>query len=500
MLAGKKVVDIAPAEEGEVAEIVEASQTAPESSSESSLVSPIDDKKRRWQGFIGIMIFLAIMGTVGYFARHYIISYFVPGHNQSASTQSITEKQILYWIDPMHPTYKSDKPGKAPDCGMDLVPVYTEDQVIAKNQMPAGTIQISPYKQQLIGVQIGTTSYQHISKTIRAVGKISYDETKITRIHTKTEGWIENVYVDFTGKEVNVGDPLISIYSPELFQTQQEFLLAVKMRNELGNSQFQEAANGSHSLYQSARRRLELWDISQEQIDEIEKRGAPIKTMTLYAPANGFVLTRNAYPKQRIMPDTELYTLADLSKVWVVADIYEFEASEIRVGQQANVTLAYLPGKKFKGNVTYIYPQLDNTTRTLKVRIEIPNIDLQLKPDMYANVELQVDYGKKLTLPQEAVMDSGTEQMVFIALGDGYFAPRKVQLGGLVDGRVIVLDGVKAGEQVVTSANFLIDSESRLKTAANAFGQHNHGNVAPTERPKQPTEDHSQHGQTPPGN
>lgn len=466
---------------------------------------PAAESKSRRPRVIFTLLFVMLVGIALYLGRHQIMTYVTPEHKNGAAQESAAndEKKILYWVDPMHPAYKSDKPGSAPDCGMDLVPVYAEEETTAKNQMPKNAIQISPYKQQLIGVQFGTVTYQSIGKTIRANGKVTYDETKITRVHTKVEGWIENVYVDFTGKQVKNGDPLLSIYSPDLLQTQQEFLLSVKMRNELGNSQYKEAAEGSHSLYQSARRRLELWDISVEQIDEIEKRGVPVKNLTLYAPADGFVLTRNSYPKQKVMPDTELYALADLSTVWVVADIYEYEAAEIRVGMRANITLSYQPGRVYRGKVSYIYPQLDNTTRTLKVRIEIPNPDYQLKPDMYANVELRIDYGQRLTLPQEAIMDSGTEQMVFIALGDGYFVPRRVKLGDQVGDRVIVLDGVAVGEAVVTSANFLIDSESKLKAAAGAIGAHGHGSEQPkTQTTVQPeankdNEDHSQHGQSP---
>lgn len=353
--------------------------------------------------------------------------------------------------------------------------------------MPETAFRISPEKQQLIGVQYGTVEYESSAKTIRAVGKAAFDETKIVRINPKIEGWIENVYVDFTGKLVQKGQPLLTLYSPDLVQTQEEYLLALKGQKQLGESPFGEAANFSNSLVQSARRRLQLWDITDEQIAELEKRGTPSRTMTLYAPAGGFVMTRNAFPRQRVMPDTELYQLADLSNIWIVADIYEFEAADIKLGQPATVTLSSYPGREFNGKITYIYPQVDNTTRTLKVRVELANRNFLLKPDMYADVTIKINYGSRLVVPQEAVMDSGSEQLVYVSLGNGYFEPRKVQLGGKVENKYLVLAGLKAGENVVTSGNFLIDSESRLKSAAGGMGMPgmDHG-TSPPKKPASP--------------
>ena len=360
--------------------------------------------------------------------------------------------------------------------------------------MPETAFRISPEKQQLIGVQYGTVEYQSLSKSLRAVGKVAYDETKITRINPKIEGWIENVYVDFTGKLVQKGQPLLTIYSPDLVQTQQEYLLAIKGRNELSASPFGEATNFSESLVQSARRRLELWDITEEQIKELEKRGTPSRTMTLYAPATGFVTARNAFPKQRVMPDTELYTLADLSNVWVIADVYEFEAADIRLGQPATVNISSYPGREFYGKITYIFPQVDNTTRTLKVRIELSNKGFSLKPDMYADVVLNMNSGRQLVVPQEAVMDSGSEQLVYVSLQDGYFEPRKVQIGQKVDNKYVVLAGLKEGERVVTSGNFLVDSESRLKAASGGMGMPGmeHGASPPPKQEGGEKHDHQQ--------
>jgi membrane fusion protein, copper/silver efflux system len=257
---------------------------------------------------------------------------------------------------------------------------------------------------------------------------------------------------------------------------------------------------GSASLLAATRKRLELWDIEMAQLEHLEHTGKPFKALKLHALSDGFVLTRNAFPKQRVTPETELYTIADLSTIWVIADIYEYEAPEIKIGQPATVTLSYFPGRSYRGKVTYIYPQLDNATRTLKARIEIANPGFALKPDMFANVELAIGYGKQVVVPQEAVMDSGAEQLVFVAHEGGYFEPRKVRLGAKVDDEFIVLGGLKAGERVVTSANFLIDSESKLKSAANGMGMpgmsHGGGSKAPAaSKPSllSNSADHSQH-------
>ena len=385
-----------------------------------------------------------------------------------------SESKAVYYC-PMHPDYKSDKPGDCPICNMTLVKLEEKgEDGSAAEDLPPGAVKISPQKQQLIGVQYGEVSYRLLSKTIRAVGRLTYDETKIARIHAKVEGWIERVYIDFTGELVKKNQPLVSLYSPELLSTQREFLIAKRAKDSLKDSDIKEVAAHALSLYESARERLRLWDISEGQIEELEARGSPIKTLTLYSPIGGFVLTRNAFEGQRITPETELYNIADVSTIWVFADIYEYELPMVKLGQAATMTLAYFPGKAYKGKVTYIYPQLDATTRTVKVRLEFLNPEYRLKPDMYANVDLHIDYGEQLFVPQEAVLDSGSMQIVFVALEGGYFEPRKVKLGAKVDTSYIVLSGLSAGEKIVTSGNFLIDSESQLKAAMGVIGGMEH--------------------------
>ncbi len=378
------------------------------------------------------------------------------------------ERKILYWVDPMHPAYKSNKPGTAPDCGMDLVPVYADEKP-AEEKLPPGAVKISAQKQQLIGVRLGAVELMPVRKTIRAVAKLTYDETRIAHVHTKFEGWIDRVFVDYVGKLVRKGQPLFSIYSPDLVSTQREYLVALKSKKYLGESPYPEVSAGALSLAEATRERLRLWDITDEQIKKLEETGQVARTLTFYSPIDGFVVERKAYENVRVTPDMDLYIIVDLSTIWANAEVYEYEAPFVSVGQEGTMTLTGLPGTSFRGHVSYIYPQVDPQTRTLKVRLDFDNPDFRLRPDQYANVNIEVDLGRQLVVPEEAVLDSGTEQIVFVAREGGTFEPRKVQLGGKVDGRFIVLSGLKPGEKIVTSGNFLIDSESRLKSAMGAM-------------------------------
>ena len=379
------------------------------------------------------------------------------------SQPSAGEKKVLYWYDSMNPSLRSDKPGKAPD-GMDLVPMYAESNQ-SMDDMPAGTVMISSTKQQLIGVRTDVVKREPLARTIRAVAQVQMDETKIARIHVKIAGWVEQVNVDFIGKLVRKGQPLFSLYSPDLVATQQEYLIARRAEKDLGSSPFTEVSKGSETLLEATRERLRLWDITDEQIKKLDESGQVSRTMTMYSPIDGFVLKREVFERSYVTPETELYEIADFARVWVNAEIYEYEVPYVKVGQTGKMTLSYFPGKNYAGRVVYINPTVDPTTRTVKVRLEFPNPEFELKPDMFADVQLNIAYGTQTVVPQEAVLDSGSEQIVFVALGDGYFEPRKVELGPRLEDRVVVLSGLKAGETIVTSGNFLIDSESRLKNA-----------------------------------
>ncbi len=374
-----------------------------------------------------------------------------------------SEKKVLYWYDGMNPAFRSDKHGKAPD-GMDLVPMYADSEQ-SKVEMLPGTVKISSAKQQLIGVRTDTVRREPLKRTIRAVAQVQIDETKIARIHMKIAGWVEEVYVDFIGKLVRKDQPLFSLYSPDLVATQQEYLIARRAEKDLASAPFQEVSRGAETLLQAARQRLRLWDMSDEQIRQLDETGEVSRTTTMYSPIDGFVMKREVFDRTYITPETELYEIADFSTVWVNAEIYEYEVPYVKVGQSAQMTLSYSPGKTYTGNVVYIYPTVDPMTRTVKVRLQFPNPEFAFKPDMFADVQLNIAYGTQMVVPQEAVLDSGNEQIVFVAMGDGYFEPRKVQLGPRLEDRVVVLSGLKPGETIVTSGNFLIDSESRLKNA-----------------------------------
>jgi RND family efflux transporter MFP subunit len=357
----------------------------------------------------------------------------------------------------MHPAYKSDKPGIAPDCGMQLVPKYADEEA-----GPPGTVTIPAGKQQLIGVRTAEVQRQLLTRVLRTTGQVLPDETRIAHVHVKVSGFIDRVFV---GQLVKKGQPLFTLYSPDLVATQEEYLIARRGNQALSGSAFKEVSEGSQSLLRSAHDRLRLWDISDEQIKKLDESGEVSKYLTFYSPITGFVTDRKAFPQTAVDPQMELYTVADLSRVWVLADVYEYEAPYVRVGQCAQMELSYFPGRTWNGRVTYVYPMLDPQTRTLKVRLEFPNPKFELKPQMFADVSLKIDYGRQIAVPQEAVLNSGNEQIVFVDRGEGRFEPRHVKLGPQVDGNVVVISGLKAGETIVTSGNFLVDSESQLKSA-----------------------------------
>lgn len=374
-----------------------------------------------------------------------------------------SERKILYWYDPMHPAYTSDKPGIAPDCGMALVPKYADDQAMAR--MPSGTITISPEKQVLAGVRTAIVERKPLVRDIRTTAQIVADETRIAHVHVKVAGYVDKVYVDFVGQLVKKGQPLFTLYSPDLVSTQEEYLIAKRGNATLGNAPFQEIADGSQSLLQSARERLKLWDISDDQIKELDATGKVSKDLTFYSPITGFVTDRKVFPQTSVTPDTELYTVSDLSTVWADVDIYEYEVPFVHLGQRVTLTLSYSPGKTYTGNISYVYPTVDPQTRTVKVRVQLPNPGFFLKPQMFADAQVRVDYGTKILVPEEAVLDSGTEQHVFVVHQGGVFEPRKVTVGPVVDNNAVILSGLKPGETIVVSGNFLIDSESGLKDA-----------------------------------
>jgi RND family efflux transporter MFP subunit len=384
---------------------------------------------------------------------------------QGAATGSASkpgERKILYWYDPMHPAYKSNKPGTAPDCGMDLVPKYADD---GGQDMAAGTVNIAAGKQQVMGVRTATVEQKPVVRDIRATAQIVPDERRIAHIHVKVPGFVEKVYVDFVGQLVRKGQPVFTLYSPDMVATQEEYLIAKRGEQTLGGAPYQEVSQGAQSLLRSARQRLKLWDISDQQIKKLDETGEVSKTITIHSPITGFVTDRKVFPNVSVTPDMDLYVISDLSSIWATADIYQYELPFVKVGQKAQLQLSYYPGKTYSGRITYIYPSMDPTTHTAKVRIDISNPNFELKPQMFGDVQIKVDYGNKILVPQDAVLNSGNEQTVFVVREGGNFEPRKVTLGPAVEGNVVILSGLKAGETIVTSGNFLIDSESRMKSA-----------------------------------
>ena len=367
------------------------------------------------------------------------------------------EKKVLYWIDAMNPTHKFDKPGKAPD-GMDLVPVYDEGAGPATSTVTGySNVKLSSDRQQLIGVQTGMSEMRSLGREVRTVGRVAVDETRLYKISTKFDGYIEKLYVNVTGQQIRKGQPLFSVYSPDLLATQQEYLLAMR------------AAQQSPSLLAAARQRLLLWDITAAEIRDLERSGAARKSVTIYSPTNGYVLNKIAVEGARVTAGEPLFEIANLDHVWIQADVYESELQFIRLGAQATTTLSYIPGRTWAGRVTFIAPTVDPMTRTVKVRSEFDNADGALKPDMFGDVVIQQPARLVVVVPDSAVLQTGTRSVVFVIKGDGTFEPREIQTGTKNGDFMEVRSGVQAGEKVVTQANFLIDSESRLKAALAAL-------------------------------
>jgi multidrug efflux pump subunit AcrA (membrane-fusion protein) len=371
-----------------------------------------------------------------------------------------------------HGAKETKKPQDLDMEGLTMESVKKEGKMV---ELSPGTVNISPERQQLIGVKIGEVERRRLEKVIRTTGRVDYDEKRLVTISPKIGGWVEDLFVDFTGAYVKKGQPLLTIYSPELVSTQEEYLVALKAKEGFMKSPFPEVVSSGNSLAESARRRLKLWDITDDQIRALEQSGQPRKTLTLYSPYEGFLLERMVYKGMNVMPGMALFKLADLSVVWIYADIYEYELPLIHLGQPATVKLSYLPAETFTGKVIYIYPSLDPKSRTAKVRIEFPNPKGRLKPEMYADVSLKMDLGEKLAIPEGAVIDTGVRQVALVDKGSGYFEPRDVKLGVKVDQYYEVIGGLKPGERVVTSANFLIDSESSFKEAVGGMAGMDHG-------------------------
>jgi len=330
---------------------------------------------------------------------------------------------------------------------------------------PSGAVTIPAETRQLIGVRSTPVGYAPLEQEIRTVGTVEYDERGFTQVNLKVSGWIQEVFVNSIGRPVRKGEPLFTLYSPDLLATQDEYLLALRMKAQLANSPQAEAKENAAALIASGRERLHLWNLADEQITALERRGKAESVLTVYAPSTGIVLKREAVPGKYVEPSMTLYEIADLSTVWVQADIYESEVTAVKIGQPASVAFAAYPGDIFLARVSYIYPSLNAEARTVRVRLELPNPGLKLKPGMYGDVTVRTNAERALVVPKEAVLDTGLRQLVYVDRGQGVYEPAPVKLGRKSQDRVEVLEGLKEGDRIVTSANFLIDADSKLASA-----------------------------------
>ncbi|MGV1101017.1 efflux RND transporter periplasmic adaptor subunit [Thiovibrio sp. JS02] len=370
----------------------------------------------------------------------------------------------------MHPFIIRDEPGNCPICGMTLTPVKTTPPgsgVQRKEEDGLGAvITIDPVTQQNMGVRLALVSRRDMSRTIRTVGVVGYEEPRQYSINSKIDGWIERLHVNETGSQVKKGQALMDIYSPELVTAQEEYLLALRNKTALQNSTVPEIAAGAERLLTASRKRLRYWDISEAQIRNLEKSGTAQKTLTIHAQYDGILTQKKASEGMFVKAGMELFQIADISRVWIHADIYEYELPWLKVGQSASIQLPY-QREPVQGRISTIYPYVETRTRTVKARIDLANPGLELKPDMYVNVRIEAQAVKNvLTIPREAVLNSGERQSVFVSLGEGKFAPRQVRLGlESEDGFVQVMQGLAEDESIVVSAQFMLDSESALRAA-----------------------------------
>lgn len=426
-----------------------------------------------------------------------------PKHNHGGTPGKTAPAAAQYHC-PMHPTYTSDKPGDCPICNMKLVPIQDSKPTSAKYDCPmkcegaasdkpgncpkcgmtlepvapeysshepaiaAGrvAIHVAPERQQTIGLVTATVGKRRLTETIRTVGRVGYAEPRAAALNAKFGGYVETLHVDSTGQFVKAGEPLAEVYSPEIVSAQEEYLIAFRAK--------QQETPGSESLFNAARRRLQLLDITEAQIRKLEESGKASRILTIVSPFDGFVIEKDAVAGKSFTAGENLYRVADLSKVWVYADIYELDLPRVKPGQAATVTVASLPGESFQGSLDYVYPTLEESTRTVRARIEAGNAEFRLKPNMWADVVIEVASAEALAIPSSAVIDTGKRRVAFVDKGGGHLEPREVTLGARTDEFVEVKSGVHENEKVVTRALFLIDSESQLRAAMYGMGGHEH--------------------------
>lgn len=395
------------------------------------------------------------------------------------------ERTVLFYRNPMDPSVTSPVPMKDP-MGMDYIPVYA-DQAPAPQETP-GTVRVTPEKIQEIGVKSEEVRQRPLKRTIRTVGRVEPVEDMVYVINAKVPGWVEKLYVDRTDEMVHAGDKLLELYSPDLVSAQEEYLLALKGLERVKDSPYLDVRKGAESLVSASRQRLKNWDISDDQIQKIKDTAAISRTMTMRSPDNGSVTEKKIVEGQKIEAGEPLFKIIDHSAVWVYGEVYEYEIPYIKTGESATLSPSYSPQDIYRGRIEHIYshlgsiryePEGGTEIRTAKVRFSLPNKDHRLKLGMYLNVDIGVDMARAIAVPDSAIIDTGARQLVIIDNRDGSFTPREVRIGARAEGYGEVVKGVKKGEWVVTSANFLIDSESNIKAAIGGMGGHRHGGAAP---------------------
>ena len=378
---------------------------------------------------------------------------------EPAEDEKIAQVKVGHFYCPMEAEHVQEKPGKCPLCGMKLVEKKPQATASAAPVPGLTTVAITAATRQRMGLKLGTIEKRALTGSVRTSARIVANETRQHRVTTKIEGWVDKLFVATTGQAIKKGDPLLTVYSPDLVSAQAEYLIALAGAK----------THGGESLLAASRRRFELWDISDEQIDRLEKSGKPEKYLTLDAPASGWVTERMVLAGQKIMPGEPLMVISDLTEIWADADIYQSDLPHVKVGMPVEVTLPYWPGQVFTGQVSFITPTLNPMTRTLNARLEIHNPDLVLKPEMYATAILKLEHGEKLAVPTSAVLFTGTRNVAFRDVGDGHLAPAELKLGARSGDYYEVLEGLSEGDKVVVSANFLVDSESSMKAAVESL-------------------------------
>lgn len=386
----------------------------------------------------------------------------------STSRLAPAARRVLYWYDPMKPEVHFDHPGKSPFMDMELLPKYAQEapetSASASGLSPSGlsAVRIPLERRQEIGVTTEKVERRRVAGAIQTNGVVAEDERRVQAVNAKFSGYIERLFVDATGQNVRKGQPLLSVYSPDLVATERELLLAVENARRLSGSSSGETASDARALLEASRQRLRFWDIPDAEIARVEKTGEVAKNLTLFSPVSGVVLKKDALPGMAIAAGMPLFTIADLSQVWVLADVYESEMAMTAPGDAATASASFLPGQAFRGRVDFVYPTLTEETRTAKVRLVVPNPRGLLKPGMFVNVSLSGRGRDVLAISRSALIQTGERQIAFVEQSPGVYAPREVKTGVSGKDSVEILAGLSEGEAVVTSANFLIDSESRI--------------------------------------